>query len=105
LNFYNNYEATDDVLHFVNWVLLFAGVTLALQRLNLGRLTVWTLAWGLGGLAIIWWEFAEYLVQLLDAAGLGLTYEDTIGDLLLSSTGGAVGSALVLLATRRAYPD
>ncbi len=100
-NFYNKYPVTDDVLHFVNWVLLLAGVSLALLRLNLGRLNIWVLAWGIGGLAIIWWEAAEYLVQELGTAGLQLTYEDTIGDLILSSTGGAVGSALALARGRR----
>ena len=100
-NCYNTFDATDDVLHFVNWVLLVAGITLALLRTRLNRLSVWAMAYGIGGLAIIWWEAAEWLVQELGTAGLGLTYGDTIGDLLLSSTGGAVGSALVLWFTRR----
>ncbi|MFT7600824.1 MAG: hypothetical protein ACI8TP_003772 [Acidimicrobiales bacterium] len=95
-NFYNNFNATDDVLHFLNWVLLMGGVTLALARTGIGKLNAWSLGWGFGGLAIIWWEAAEFLVQELGTAGLSLTYEDTIGDLLLSSTGGAVGSALAI---------
>ncbi len=99
LNFYNSFAVTDDVLHFVNWVLLVAGITLALLRTSLDRLSVWTMAYGIGGLAIIWWEAAEWLVQELGTAGLGLTYGDTIGDLLLSSTGGAVGAALALRFT------
>ena len=94
--FYNNFDITDDVLHFLNWILLIAGVTIALLRTGLGRLTAWTTAYGIGGLAIIWWEFAEFLVQKAGTAGLGLTYSDTIGDLMLSSTGGAVGAALVV---------
>ena len=103
--FYNNYDVTDDVLHFLNWVLLIAGVTIALRRTDMGKLNVWTTAYGLGGLAIIWWEFAEYLVQKAGTAGLGLTYGDTIGDLILSSTGGGVGAALVLfLSDRRSDP-
>ena len=96
LNFYETFSATDDVLHFVNWVLLAGGITLALLRTDLTPLAIWTMASGIGGLAIIWWEAAEWLVQELGTAGLGLTYDDTIGDLLLSSTGGAVGSALAL---------
>lgn len=99
--FYNNYDVTDDVLHFVNWVLLIAGVTLALLRTGISRLNAWTTAYGIGGLAIIWWELAEYLVQEAGTAGLGLTYGDTIGDLLLSSSGGAVGAAIVIWADRR----
>ena len=96
LNFYETFSATDDVLHFLNWVLLIGGITLALLRTDLTPLAIWTMASGIGGLAIIWWEAAEWLVQELGTAGLGLTYDDTIGDLLLSSTGGAVGSALAL---------
>jgi hypothetical protein len=96
LNFYETFSATDDVLHFLNWVLLVGGITLALLRTYLTPLAIWTMASGIGGLAIIWWEAAEWLVQELGTAGLGLTYGDTIGDLLLSSTGGVVGSALAL---------
>ena len=101
-NFYNSFDVTDDVLHAVNWVLLTAGITLALLRTQLNRLSIWTMAYGIGALAIIWWEAAEWLVQQLGTAGLGLTYGDTIGDLVLSSTGGAIGSALVLWLTRPA---
>ena len=101
-NFYNSFDVTDDVLHTVNWVLLTAGITLALLRTQLDRLSIWTMAYGIGALAIIWWEAAEWLVQKLGTAGLGLTYGDTIGDLVLSSTGGAIGSALVLWLTRPA---
>ena len=95
-NFYNTYASTDDVLHFVNWVLLMGGITLAVARTGISRLNAWVLGYAIGGLAIIWWEFAEYLVQELGTAGLGLTYGDTIGDLMLSSSGGAVGSALAI---------
>ncbi len=104
LNFYDTFDATDDVLHFVNWVLLVAGITLALRRTSSPPLAVFTMAYGIGGVAIIWWEATEWLVQELGTAGLGLTYGDTIGDLLLSSTGGAVGAGLGLWFTRRATP-
>lgn len=101
LNFYETFSSTDDVLHVVNWMLLVGGITLALMRTQLSPLAIWTMASGLGGLAIIWWEGAEWLVQELGTAGLGLTYGDTIGDLMLSSTGGAVGAALALRIARR----
>jgi hypothetical protein len=96
LNFYNSFDRTDDVLHLVNWVLLVGGISVLLLRTSLNRLTVWTMAYGIGGLAIIWWEAAEWLVQELGTAGLNLTYGDTIGDLVLSSTGGAIGAALAV---------
>ena len=95
-NFYNNYSSTDDVLHFVNWVLLMGGITLAIARTGISKFNAWVLGYGIGGLAIIWWEFAEYLVQELGTSGLDLTYGDTIGDLMLSSTGGALGAALAV---------
>ncbi|MEO6571945.1 MAG: hypothetical protein ABIO83_10400 [Ilumatobacteraceae bacterium] len=105
LNFYETFDVTDDVLHTVNWILLVAGITLALLRTMLNRLGIWVMAYGIGGLAIIWWEAAEWLVQQLGTAGLGLTYGDTIGDLVLSSTGGALGSGLVLWWTRGSRAD
>jgi hypothetical protein len=95
-NFYESFAVTDDVLHFVNWVLLVAGITLLLLRTRIPRLAAWALGYGIGGLAIIWWEAAEWLVQELGTAGLELTYGDTIGDLVISSTGGAIGAALAV---------
>ena len=96
LNFYNSFDSTDDVLHLVNWVLLVGGITLLLLRTSINRLTAWALGYGIGALAIIWWEAAEWLVQELGTAGLQLTYGDTIGDLMLSSTGGALGAWLAV---------
>ncbi len=95
-NFYNTYSSTDDVLHFVNWVLLMGGITVALARTRISKFNAWALGYGIGGLAIVWWEFAEYVVQELGTSGLDLTYGDTIGDLMLSSTGGAVGAAVAV---------
>jgi hypothetical protein len=103
-NFYNTFASTDDVLHVVNWVLLVGGIAVLLLRTSLNRLSVWVMAYGIGGLAIIWWEAAEWLVQELGTAGLELTYGDTIGDLILSSTGGAIGAALVVWLNPRDRP-
>ena len=96
LNFYNSYASTDDVLHAINWILLVAGITLLLLRTDMPPIAAWALGYGIGALAIIWWEAAEWLVQELGTAGLELTYGDTIGDLVLSSTGGALGAALAI---------
>jgi hypothetical protein len=43
LNFYNSYGWTDDVLHFVSWVLSMGGVTLGLARTGLGKINAWSL--------------------------------------------------------------
>ena len=100
-NFYNSFAVTDDVLHFVNWVLLVAGITMLLLRTYLRPLAAWALGYGIGALAIIWWEAAEWLVQELGTAGLELTYGDTIGDLVISSTGGALGAAIAVWLSPR----
>ena len=100
-NFYNSFDVTDDVLHVINWVLLVAGITLLLLRTYLRPFAAWALAYGIGAAAIIWWEAAEWLVQKAGTAGLDLTYGDTIGDLILSSTGGAVGAAVAIAFVSR----
>ncbi len=55
------------------------------------------LGYGFGAIAIVWWEIMEWAVSedgFGGAGGLALTYQDTVIDLLLSSTGGLVGSLL-----------
>lgn len=98
--FYDAYVATDDVLHLLNWVLL-VGAYHAFRFRNVhhnGEAVF--LGYGVGAVAIIWWEILEWLVStdgIGGAGGLSLTYGDTIGDLLLSSTGGLIGSVLGVL--------
>ena len=59
---------------------------------------------GFGAIAIIFWEVAEYLVMRSGVAGLDLTYADTLADLVLSTTGGALGSFLAVRFDRRTQP-
>ena len=98
--FYDAYVATDDVLHLLNWVLL-VGAYHAFRFRNVHHNTdAVFLGYGFGAVAIIWWEILEWLVStdgIGGAGGLSLTYGDTIGDLLLSSTGGLIGSVLAVL--------
>jgi len=96
---YDNLDATDDILHFVNWVVLAGGVTAnwiaRLDRPTPPWLVVMAGA-GFGAIAIIFWEVAEYLVMRSGVGGLDLTYADTLADLVLSTAGGALGSLLAL---------
>lgn len=96
---YDNLDATDDILHFLNWVVLAGGVT-AHWVAHLDRATPrWLVVMagaGFGAIAIIFWEVAEYLVMRWGVAGLDLTYADTLADLVLSTTGGALGSFLAV---------
>lgn len=99
LGVYDNFEGTDDVLHAINWVLL-VGAFHAFRFRNVGdRRDAVLLGYGFGAIAIVWWEIMEWTVSedgVGGAGGLSLTYGDTIGDLLLSSTGGLIGSVLAV---------
>ncbi|MDG2217606.1 MAG: hypothetical protein P8L46_06120 [Acidimicrobiales bacterium] len=99
LGIYDEYPQTDDVLHAVNWVLLVAAFHAFRFRNVTDRRDAVLLGYGVGALAIVWWELMEWLVSddgIGGAGALTLTYGDTIGDLLLSSTGGLVGSVLAV---------
>ena len=103
---YDEYPRTDDVLHALNWVLLVAAFHAFRFRTVSDRRDAVLLGYGFGAIAIVWWEVLEWLVStdgIGGADGLSLTYGDTIGDLLLSSTGGLVGSvlAVALLGPKR----
>ncbi|NIR36129.1 MAG: hypothetical protein GWN07_08950 [Actinobacteria bacterium] len=107
---YDRFDGTDDVLHAVNWVLLVAAFHAFRFRRVSDRRDAVLLGYGFGAIAIVWWEAMEWVVSedgLGGADGLSLTYGDTIGDLVLSSTGGLVGSvvAVALLCPHRPAPE
>ena len=106
LGVYDDFPQTDDVLHTINWVLL-VGAFHAFRFRNVDdRRDAVILGYGFGAIMIVWWEIMEWAVSedgFGGAGGLALTYEDTIGDLFLSSTGGLIGSIIAVrwLGTRR----
>ena len=93
LGVYDSFDQTDDVLHFLNWTLLIGAFhAWRFRRTTVTRDAV-LLGAGIGALAIVGWEIAEWIVAETGAGGgLNLTYEDTVGDLALSTAGGIVGS-------------
>ena len=99
---YDSYDVTDDVLHTLNWVLLVAAFHAWRYRRAgsveaMSRADSWLLGAGIGALAIVGWEIAEWIVAETGAGGgLALTYGDTVGDLALSTAGGMVGSWLAV---------
>ena len=99
LGLYDEYPRTDDVLHTINWVLL-VGAFHAFRFRNVhDRRDAVLLGYGFGAVMIVVWEILEWAVSedgFGGAGGLALTYEDTIGDLFLSSTGGLIGSVLAI---------
>ena len=96
---YDDVARTDDVLHAINWVLLVAAFHAFRFRNVDDRRDAVLLGYGFGAIVIVWWEVMEWAVSedgFGGAGGLALTYEDTIGDLFLSSTGGLIGSIIAI---------
>ncbi len=108
--FYDDYPVTDDILHALNWILLVMAYHAFRFRNVHERRDAVMLGYGFGALLIIWWEIMEWAVSedgFGGAGNLSLTYEDTVFDLFLSSTGGLVGSVigLALLGPRGSLGD
>ena len=100
--FFDTVQNFDDFLHFVNWMFLCAAFVAMFDPANLASWNRAALGTGFGAFAIILWEFLEYLIMQSGTTGLHLSYEDTVTDLLLSSSGGLVGSlAMVRLFPKR----
>ena len=101
---FDHWNSFDNVLHFVNWLVLVWGITVALNakptRRNDTRL-VWVAGTGIGALAAIGWEIAEYRIMRAGVGNLHLTYADTLGDLAAGSVGGALGAWLAVSVTSR----
>ncbi len=96
---YDDFDQTDAVLHALNWVLLVGAFHAFRFRNVFDRRDAVLLGVGFGAVMIVVWEVLEWLVSvdgIGGAGGLALTYEDTVGDLFLSSTGGLVGSVLAV---------
>ena len=86
---------SDDVFHFVNWILLVAAFLAWRFRRTDSLRDARLLGTGFGALAIVAWEIAEWIAGELGAGeALGLTYGDTVGDLALSTTGGFIAAII-----------
>jgi hypothetical protein len=95
-NLFDRITWWDDFMHVLNWIpwVMVAGF-IARYR-PLGRLNVAMLAWGYGAITHILWEEGEYLAFVQDNASESTTaYRDTMGDLILSLTGGLIGAIVV----------
>ncbi|SVC48337.1 uncharacterized protein METZ01_LOCUS301191 [marine metagenome] len=92
LNLFDTVNLFDDALHFVNWMFLVSAFVLLLDRKKLPLWNVVLLGAGVGAITIISWEAVEWIIQEMGTTGLELTYDDTIGDLVLSTAGGTLGA-------------
>jgi len=96
LNFYNTTEYFDRCAHYLNWLLITIAFGSAVSVLSISRLNVLGLSIGFGSATHILWEIGEYIVMMMGASGLQLTYNDTIDDLILSFLGTLTASILVV---------
>lgn len=101
VNLYDTFEQFDDILHFVNWTFLVAALVLFVASQGLARWNLVLLGSGFGAMAIIAWEAVEWIVQEMGTTGLQLTYDDTVGDLVLSTSGGVLGAAVTAALLNR----
>lgn len=106
VNLFDTIDQFDDFLHFANWTFLVAAFVMFLRPYVLVRWNLVMLGSGLGAIAIVAWEGVEWVIQEMGTTGLQLTYDDTVGDLILSTSGGILGAALAAVAlTRRSDSD
>ena len=93
----------DDANHFVNWFLLCAGLGLLVARTEVApRWALAMLIAGIGALLAIGWELGEWYTFIRHGTELGTAYEDTLGDEVLGTLGGALAGLLVALRSRPA---
>ena len=102
VNLFDTVSWFDDALHFTNWIFLVLALVLLVAPAVLEQWTLILLGSGMGALAIVLWEALEWVIQDMGTTGLQLTYDDTIGDLVLSTSGGVLGAAIAArLRSRR----
>lgn len=95
LDLYDAVVWFDDACHLVNWALLLGGLAVSLPR----WLHPWTrlgLTVGLGSTTALLWEVGEYVTFLRDSPELATAYTDTLGDMVLGTTGSLLAGLLVL---------
>ncbi|HEX4747378.1 MAG TPA: hypothetical protein VFU99_10930 [Gaiellaceae bacterium] len=97
LDLYDSITWWDDLNHFVNWGLLCLAVGQLLLRFVLPRWALFLLVVGIGAIAAILWELAEYIAFIRNSAEYDTAYTDTLGDMMLGLAGATV--AAVLTAT------
>jgi hypothetical protein len=95
LDLYDAVVWFDDACHLVNWAFLLGGLAVSLPR--------WLHPWarlgltvGLGSTTALLWEIGEYYAFLRDSPELATAYTDTLGDMVLGTTGSLLAGLIVL---------
>ncbi|WP_432541849.1 hypothetical protein [Kineococcus sp. SYSU DK002] len=102
LDLYDTVVWWDDLLHFLNWCLLTLGLGLVLRVADVRPRWARAVATvGGGALLALLWEIGEWWTFIRHGTELGTAYEDTLGDMVLGTTGSAVALAVLVLLRRR----
>jgi hypothetical protein len=105
VNFYDTITWFDDFCHFANWALLSAAAGAALRRGPV--IPRWMLAFtcaGIGAIAAILWELAEYSTFIMNTTEVVSIYRDTLGDEALGLSGATLSGVLLAVFSPR-RPD
>lgn len=100
LDLYDSVDRWDDANHYVNWLLLLAGLGLLVARDVRPDWAMALLVTGLGATLAIGWELGEWFTFIRHGTELDTAYEDTLGDLTLGTLG-SLTAGLILLRQRR----
>lgn len=93
----------DDACHFGNWAMLTGALAAVLPR-DLTRATTLGLCTGLGCVAALGWELAEYATFLRNTPEISTVYADTLLDMTLGTLGALLAGLIALAAARRWRP-
>jgi hypothetical protein len=100
LNLFDTISWFDDMMHFLNWLLLTLGVLLAwVPGSQISRGMIMMCGLGFGTTAAVAWEVGEYLAFIRNTPGLQ-AYRDTLGDLTLGTLGSIVASTSIAIRHR-----
>ncbi len=98
LDLYDSVSWWDDANHLVNWAILVSGAMLAIRSVPLAP---WNrIALGVGAFMAIAWELLEYVTFIHDSPELATAYTDTLGDLLLGTSGSIVAALDITFLVR-----
>jgi hypothetical protein len=103
LNLFDAVSWWDDLMHFVLWALLTAGVLLAFTAGTTSRGLTVMIALGFGTTAAVIWELGEYVTFVRHSAELQTAYTDTLGDLALGTLGALLAGLVVGQARRTGF--
>ena len=101
LDLYDTVDVFDDVCHFVNWAILGTALGIALRRTTLPPAAIAGLCSGMGAVAAILWELAEYGAFVTHTPERFTLYRDTMGDLALGLAGATLAGLVCAWSARR----